>query len=279
MLKISNISLKFLNFLSVLLLFLSGCAKLPCSVAVSVEERLAAESSFKEMLAAHRECGRCCDADVIVTLESPLRYGTFSGYLEVMPPSYLKFVGLNPLGQPLVVLNTDGRNFQYVVVPEAMGYEGSVRAKAFENYSPEGFMPEVSYYFLTGRLWPEPPPISDVGKDPDTMGYWITFISDNGSKQSLVLFEPHEKYLLRHLVLDRNGSILMDIQYGDYQLTDPKAKDGGRTCRLPGTITLTSGSHNGVLKLSLRDWATDVSFCEKDFWVEIPAGFKRVIVK
>lgn len=271
--------MNFLSIFLVLVIFLSGCAKLPCSVAVGAEERLAVESAFKEMLAAQKECECFSDADVTVTFDLLVRSGTLSGYLGVMPPSYFKFVGLNPLGQPLVILNTDGRDFQYVVVPEAMGYEGSIRAKAFEKYSPGGFMPEVSYYFLTGRLWSELTEIYDVGRDPATTGYWITLVSGKESKYNLVLFEPHEKYLLRHLVLDRDRSILMDIQYGDYQLTGPKAKDGGLTCRLPGTITVTSESHNGSLKLSLRDWITDASFSEKDFKVKIPAGFELVIVK
>ena len=137
--------------LTVFILFCSllftGCAgKFIQTVPVSFQEEISVSAAFRSMLANQQTCGCCLDAEAEVTLAVSnwlgKRSGTMTGFLQAMQPSYIKFVGVNPLGQPLFIFITDGTTFQNVQVPKSKVYEGNVRSDAFNNYVQAWLEPE-----------------------------------------------------------------------------------------------------------------------------------------
>jgi hypothetical protein len=250
-------------------LSLIGCARLPQTIAISSSEAFQVTTSFKEMVARQKECGCCIDCQARVSFDSIWEKGTVAGYVQSLSPSFLKFVAVNPFGQPLFILATDGISFQYVSVPEAQGYEGSVAGETFSRYAPEGFSPESSFYWLIGRLSPGILSISDISKSKEGNDYWFDFYYENGPR-NLVLFDAEQQVVLRHLLIDENDEPVFDVSYGDYQKGE---------CPLPGTITIGSLIHNSTLELKLYDCFPDVSFPRQYFDYHIPAGFKRTDVQ
>ena len=246
-----------------------GCATLPDTVDIRETEKERAASRFKEMIARQQQCRCCIDAQASVTFSSIWYKGTLSGYLQAMSPSFLKFMGINPLGQPLAVFVTDGDTFHYVAVPESKEYEGKVRGTTYAKYAPEGFLPEHGFYWLIGRLYPGKIKILNVSRDKKDEGYWFEISYGNGTT-SLVLFQEEKDVLRRHIVLNAEGDRILNVLYDDYS---------DSLCPLPGKVTVTSLIHNSTMELRLFDWLPEVTFSKQDFTYKVPPAFERVFVQ
>lgn len=263
------------------LLLSGGCATLPSTRPLAELQQQQAVGLFLETMARQQDCPCCLDAQVRVSVKSLVQNGTISGFVQAKAPSFLKFTGLNPLGQPLMFLATDGTFFRYVSVPEAKGYEGLVTAVAFKKYAPQGFDPAHGFYWLAGRLAPEKLRIFSVAQDPEGQGLWLelAYANDVAEGKALrrhVLFDPAQQVIRRHLVADPDGRIMVDVRYDDYA----KASEGGSdNCRLPGVIRIHANNNGALMELTLGDWLPDASFSAGDFRVDMPLGFQLVPVQ
>ncbi|MBI5558631.1 MAG: hypothetical protein HY885_13445 [Deltaproteobacteria bacterium] len=251
------------------LFFLSGCAGLPKTARISDSEKSALTDRFVEVISRQRNCHCCIDAQATVAFSSLWRKGTLNGFLQAMSPSYLKFVGINPLGQTMVVFVTDGASFRYVSVLTATEFEGPVDGTTYAKYAPEGFLPEHGFYWLIGRLYPGKIQILDVTRDEDGGGYWFEISYGNGTK-SLVLFAEESGVFLRHIVLNEEEEKIFNVSYDDYS-------EG--SCPLPGKVTVASLIHDSTMELRLADWLPEPAITVDDFSYDVPAAYKRVVVK
>ena len=266
-----------LTLLGFFLFLANGCATLPATVSLDADLRRQASLDFLQLVAGQQACNCCLDVQVRASVKSLLQKGSLQGFLQAMSPSYLKFVGLNPLGQPLVILSTDGENFRYVVVPEAKSYDGPASARKFKDYAPQGFEPEHAFFWLTGRLAPGKIEIFDVAGDAEGQGLWFEFAYDQEKLRRHVLFDPKERVILRHIVVDEEDHTLMDVRYLEYQNKSVAEKN---ECRLPSLIKVHASTKNGaVMELAFSDWIEDASFIGPDFVVELPVGFQRVFIE
>lgn len=252
-----------------LLVVLASCAGLPARLPLSEPDSLRVRQAFKEMVGQQRQCESSVDVDVTISLESRFYNGTLSGYLQARAPGFLKLVGINPLGQPLVVLVSDGEYFSYALLNELIRYDGRVDSAAFRRFAPSGFKPGGSFYPLTGKLIPGELRIMATSADQDGRGVWLELESITDNTRSLVLFEAEQHLIHQYLQLDEDGRVALQISYDDY---------AGEPCQLPGLITITSNDHSGKLLIRLRDWQTDTPFSAADFALELPPVFKRVHV-
>lgn len=252
-----------------LLAFVSGCADLPVRLPLPESESFLHRESFKEMGAKQRHCVDSVDADITVALVSKFYSGSISGYLQAKAPSSLKLVGVNPFGQPMVALVSDGSLFNYALFNEKLSYDGKVDSGTFRRFAPAGFDPASSFYTLTGKLPPGEVLILATSKDRDGHGTWMETEGIKDNIRRLVLFDPDRMLLLRYLQFNREGEVVLQVIYGEYSQGD---------CGLPGLITITSRDHSGELLLRLKDWRTDTPFSAADFALELPPDFKRVNV-
>lgn len=252
-----------------LLIFLSGCAILPSRTPLSEQENLMARKSFKEMVAKQRQCKSSVDASITVTLDSIFYSGTMSGYLQAKAPASTKIVGINPLGQPLVVLVSDGHVFNYALLSELLLYHGTVNSESFRRFAPSGFDPGNIFYSLTGKLKPGEVRILEVSDDRQKRGTWIEIEDIEDNVRSLVLFDQERQLILHHLQFNEDDEVVMKTSYADYY---------PGTCGLPGLVTINSNNHSGELLIRLNDWRTDTPFSPAEFKLELPPSFKRVKV-
>ncbi|HIJ91487.1 MAG: hypothetical protein OEV89_12525 [Desulfobulbaceae bacterium] len=271
-----------LGGVAVFLLFCGGCATLPSTRPLADLQQQQVVALFRETMAHQLDCPCCLDAQVRLSLKSLVQTGSISGFVQAKAPSSLKFTGLNPLGQPLMFLTTDGTFFRYVSVLEGKGYEGLVTAAAFKKYAPPGFDPAHSFFWLTGRLAPEKLRFFSVAEDPEGQGVWLELAYDAGASpeekvlRRHVLFDPVRQVILRHLVADPDGRIMVDVRYDDYA---PASEGVPDNCRLPGVIRIHANNNGALMELTLGDWLYDASFGAGDFRVELPPGFELVPVE
>lgn len=261
---------------------LAGCAGLFTRAApLPVEEKAAVTAAFEEMLAGHRQCGCCLDAAVEIKLSRSSLFGSFSGamagYLQAMAPSFLKFVGVGPLGQPVIIYVSDGKIFRSVLVPEARVIEGSVRSGAFSRYTPAGFDPESSYFWLTGRLTPGSFEIVSVSRAAEG-GYWLELRGAGQKGTSHFLFDPGAGVVSRHVERDEQQTVVMDIAYADYPApaTDRRQENA---CSLPRRISVNFTNYNAELSIRLQELLPGAALSADDFNLVPPPGFALVVVE
>jgi hypothetical protein len=281
------------------LVFSQGCAR---SV---LQTYPASEQEFASALAAFARyqkiseavCACCLDAEADAALSVSGLFsnhtGKLSGYLQAMKPGYLKFVALNPLGQPMIIFVTDGDNFKSLDVFAGKAYLGSVHSEVYKKYAPAGFEPQFAYYLLTGRLQPEDMRIEAVMRDREGDKFWLQIKHANAKTDSMVLFDPGEMLILRHVVRDERGEHLVDIGYADYRLVPGKgdkyagnapaaisAPDTGKeSCMLPASITVSANGNAGKIEVTLDAFLDDARFSAEDFIVKIPDNFEQLFVQ
>lgn len=250
------------------LFLLSGCVTMPNLFGISRQENNEIRERFKEMVAQQHKCHCCLDGAVHVSLKNLLYSGAVSGYVQAMSPSYVKFVGVNPLGQPLAIFTTNGEQFRYVSTMEKTVYSGDVDSDTFAKYTPEGFIPTFSYYWLIGRLQPGPVLLTQVSRDAES-GYWVELLYDD-ERKALVLFDPETLQIRRHIVLTGEGKRILNILYDQY---------GAGECEVPRHITVTSLTLDSTMEIRLDDLLEDAALSLQDFDYSPPASFKEVLVE
>lgn len=253
------------------LLTLSGCAYRPAARQPLAEaEAAGAREAFRRMVGGQAVCARAVDAEVTVTISSPWQSGSMDGYLQLLAPGSLKFVGVNPLGQPLVIMGTDGETGRYVLPGERKVYEGPLAADAVHCFLPAGLDPTRSYYWLIGRLRPGLVKIREVAGDPDRNGVWVEFRYEGEARRELALFDPRQLTLRRHLLLDDQGGVAFEVEYDAYSAGE---------CPLPGLVTIRGDSRYGRLVLRLGNWLPAEALTGDDFQITAPADFTRIPIK
>jgi len=292
--------LPYLMFLlSGALVLVQGCTRSLLQTYPAGENEIA---SVSEAFARYQEtsrkvCGCCLDAeaDAALSVSSWFRdhTGKLSGYLQAMEPSYIKFVAVNPLGQPLYILVTSGEMFQSLNVFEKKVYAGSVHSEMYKKFVPPGFEPEFFYYWLTGRLRPGEPEIQAVMRARQQDAFWLQIKHAFSSTDSMVLFNPADQVILRHVLRDERGGHLVDMLYADYQGlpgkesqdtgTDPAAVPGSaiekELCRVPTRIVFSSNRDAEKIEIKLHSFLEKADFTAADFYLEIPGSFEKLLVK
>jgi len=249
-------------------LLLASCAALPALQEITPQENSEVRRRFKEMVALQAECRCCLDGTAHISLKNVVYSGAVSGFLQAMSPSFLKFVGVNPLGQPLAIFTADGSIFRYVSIPEGTVYTGQMDSETFVKYTPEGFIPTLSYYWLIGRLQPGPVQLTRVSRD-ETMAYWVELDYENG-KKALVLFDPDALQIRRHIVFNSAGERILNIHYDGY---------GPEKCDVPRHIIVTSLRLDSTMEIRLDNLRDEASLSRKDFDYVPPDSFDEVVVE
>ena len=253
---------------------LAGCAGFQLRTAVvSGPEGRAATAALEKMSADLDNC-RCFDAEVTVNLAvsgwGRDRAAFFSGYLQTMAPSYLKFIGVNPFGQPQLIVSLGNKRFSTVLVPEAKVFTGNVAGNTFAKYVPAGFNGRDLIALLTGRIGIDDATIRSIREGETAGTYWFELGRPGETGRAHLLFDPRAEAVMRYTVVDSNDRVLVDVSYTDY-------KDNG-ACRLPGKIHIESPTQHGRLDMVLSDILPCDELPAALFNQVPPPGFESIVV-
>lgn len=259
------------------LLLQAGCAgRLFHAVEVTDDETRRVGSAFNELLERSQQCGCCLDAEVKVVFASSRWFGgrsvVLTGYLQAKKPSFLKLVGVNPLGQPLFILVTDGERFRSIHVSEAKAYEGKVRSKTFLKHLPAGIGLDSMFFWLTGGIDPGGSKIRTIRRDTESGAYWIKVSLSQDTGTDWLLYDPVEDTVRRHVHLDDRKTVLLDVSYEDYLKSD-------NGCSIPAKITMLAPELKGSIQVVLQDVLTNEFLPDRDFDHEVPPGFEIIVVE
>lgn len=221
-----------LLFLS--LLVLSGCAaKRPWGEPLQEQ----AAQQFLDTLASQSKesCTANWEADIQGIWTSRLGTKRFDGFIQTFLPSSFRFVSLNPLGQTIFGIYSDGRDFQVIDVLKNQYTHGSISSYALYNDIPMEFISEDWGYWLSGAF-----PPSALQKDYQVMmdvqqrGIWLIEQPQVGEDTFSPIhyrINPETRVIQEQRIYNQEGKLVATIRY------DQHAMVGG--CLQPEKIEVT----------------------------------------
>ncbi|MBU0674548.1 MAG: hypothetical protein KJ950_07900 [Proteobacteria bacterium] len=254
-----------------LLLILGGCATVQPNSPVVGKDLDRVLEAFRLFVSQQGGCRSSLDVDLSISFDSMLANGVVDGYLQTMAPGLVKLIGVNPLGQPLFIIVSDGDGFQSVFPAQGKSYEGRVGAASFQRYVPEGLDPALLFYWLIGRIPPGPLSIYGISHNPASKGVWIDVVLGiEQTRRAHLQFDPGSGVLLGVLLGGENHRDEQVIEYDDY---------GGGECRLPGRLKVYGSAYPAVFEVVFSKWRDDGVFHSSDFVITVPKGYTKMRVE
>lgn len=253
--------------LILLVLLLNGCAGRPWTSPVGDDENAIITQTFEEMQRRDASCPSSLDAKATISWDGPGEDKSVTGFLQLMLPTSLKFVVLNPLGQPLYALVSDGQKFQSINTTLRLHIIGKISSLATQYTIPETLFSANWGYWLTGRLQEQGARIETIRRDGSGRGVWITMRSqDEGSlARCHLLIEPGTKQLLARILVDVQEETVATISYDQ--------RSGQDACAPVSKITITDLPYGSTLSIDLAEILTDRSFSAANFRLKVPADY------
>ena len=253
--------------LILLALFLHGCAGKPWSSPVAENETAPITRTFTEMQQRDASCSCCLDAKTTLSWDGPGEDRAIAGFLQLMLPTSLKFVVLNPLGQPLYALVSDGQEFQSINTTLKQHVIGKISALATKYQIPSALLSENWGYWLTGRLQEKGAMIETIRRDSSGRGVWITmqYPEDAALARTHLLIQPETRQLLARVLVDHQGDTIATITYD--------GRNGQDTCAPASRVTITDLPYGSKLRIDFAEILTDRSFTPANFRLKVPANY------
>ncbi len=265
-------SVNFLWLFAMLFFFVlnTGCATVMPGQKLSEQERDGALDILHHTLARQGKCDSFIDSRLTISYDSFFRSGTLSGYLQAQSPSSFRFIGIGPLEQPVLFLNSNGSEFQFIVVPEAKAYIGKTSGKTFTQYSPSGLRADRLCYWFIGGMEPGALNVLRVRKEKQGDGFWFDISNSQEAVLHRILIDPDLKRIVKHILLDSDGKkdVVVDYQWLDFT-----------GCCLPSHMTIETPAHSLKLKLSFSECVDQPDLSRVNFTPAIPPFYKKVSVQ
>ncbi|MBU1139686.1 MAG: hypothetical protein KKD01_18845 [Proteobacteria bacterium] len=252
-----------------LILFLGGCARQHWNERLEEEEAAEVAKIVHLMQEESRTCSSSIDATALIFWKSPLEESAIEGYLQLLSPSFFKFVINNPLGQPLYAISSNGETFQSLHIAQQKHIRGNIRALALRNDIPPSLVGGNWFAYLSGRLPELSVEIEEINRDTSSQTIWVHLsnLTSSGEAEKVYLhLAPAKKQVLGYLVLDQEGKTLAEISYQEQ-------KEESDLCTPRKNITVTSLPWGAELRVELKDIRTDTQFQEDDFTLPVPPGY------
>ncbi len=258
----------FRLILTLLVLLIQGCAGKPWTSQVADSETAFITQIFEEMQERDASCFSCLDAKTTLSWDTPGEDRSIAGFLQLKLPTSIKFVVLNPLGQPLYALVNNGQDFQSINTSLKHHIIGKISSLATQNKIPESLLSENWGYWLTGRLHEQGATIEAIHQDGSGRGVWITMrYQDEASlNKSHLLIQPATRQLLARILVDREGETIATIFYD--------RRNEKNDCEPVSRITISDLPYGSQLSIDFTEILTDRSFSAANFRLKVPADYE-----
>lgn len=259
-----------LLILSSAALFISGCATKPWRGSLTDAQREAVLIALDDMRDSEKKRSTCFDADVNIFFTSHLKNRALSGYIQIMQPSWLKFITSNPFGQPLFAFTSDGNDFYYIDTTSRVFMDGNVELFGNKHDSPPFVYKQPWGNWLTGRL-PDSDVITGIREDREARGIWVSFAKilpendqSKGKGTEHILLDVTQRRMLSRVYTNESESVEAEIAYSQWREDSPWQ---------PENISISRLGYGGRLVIDFSA-LQDMHHCsEKDFRLKKPAGY------
>ncbi len=268
--KVNNYLTSFFPiFFLVLILLNSGCAKKPWLESVEELQQENLQNSLQQAVAEREACNIGFNAEAIISWSSTFEQKSFSGILQLLPPTHAKLVTLNPLGQTVLALATNGKHFQTVNTLKREYTKGNFKSFVLRHDLPKPLLTGNLVYWLTGYIPAPEDNLSPFLKDSQTRGFWLVNDIENNylRTKEYLLIDPQSYFLITRIITDLEDNILTQIDYSGW-LTH------GR-CVQPTKLLITKFSTGAEASVHLKDFIWETTYTEEDFNITPPPGYMQ----
>jgi len=222
-------------------------------------------ASYSEKVRLLGACDRF-EADTRVQFESFWRDAAVSGVLLAKAPDYVKFFGLSPFGQPLVILALEDTSFTLVNVTAQRGFTGSIFSEKVQTVVPFAMMGETEIYSVLAGI----PKVGDPSEakiersnanERDT--FQLTWRTGPGVRQRVFYDQPADR-VSGYQLLDDSGSALINVKYSGFV---------NGQCTLPERLVISGSEVKGSFEMKIDRLSVPPALTEKDFKIILPEGY------
>jgi len=251
-----------------LLLFLAGgCAQKPWKEPLEDKELQATRGLVLEEEARQADCSCCIDAEISAKWDSRIYDGGLNGYLQVYLPSSFKLVAINPLGQPLFALATNGVRFQSINAVKGVYKYGKVSSFVARHSLPQNVVHEEWGLWLSGRMQFTGEQLTELRRDAEGRGVWLTVDKkkDKHFSKEYLLFDLSQKLILQRVIFDKKGNEVAQVLYNKWTHASG--------CSQPTSIEIVGTSFATNVSIELKNILADKKFSKDTFFLKLPPGY------
>ncbi len=233
------------------------------------QEEKAARTLVLEAQEKRAVCTCCFDADITAKWNSQLYEGGLEGYLQVLLPTSFKLVAINPLGQPLFAITSDGVAFQTINAVKGVYKHGRVSSFVERHSMPENILHDQWGNWLSGTLHFSEEELVELRRDAQSRGIWLTLEKPEHKffPKEYLLFDPQQDQLLERIVVDTKGRESVRVSYRDWTRVNG--------CPLPTSMEVEGISYGTIIDIELEDIRNSRIFDRDAFNLKLPPGYLR----
>lgn len=249
------------------LFFLCSCAEKQWKEPLQENEAKAARSLVTLQQQLRDKCTCCIDAEISLTWDAQLSDGGLNGYLQVLSPSSIKLVAINPLGQPIYAVTSDGKKFQAINAAKGVYKYGRVSTFVDRYGLPENIIHKDWASWLKGELKLEDEQEFQFFTDAEGRGIWVQMEKTNHRAflREFILIAGNGGKLLERVVFDKSGNEAARVKYNDW------ASVNG--CPVPSHIEIQGVSYGTDIDIILHDIQNHKVFDATNFSLKLPPNF------
>lgn len=246
-------------------LVLAGCTVAPWTDPLQDTEAEKIALQVDELAARNAACGNTLEGDVALFYQSPLGKKALDGFLKFSMPSSYKFVMTNPFGQPVLIIAGDQDSFQVINTLSKNYLVGSILSFGLQNNIPTSFLTSDWGALLTGRFQLQSQSITDIRRDRDGRGVWLSFHQKKPQGVSHLLLDREKEIFLIYVAEDHKGKKIAEVTYGNRMPADP--------CQQPLDINITGLDYGTEIHLALENVV--ISEEKNTYRLASPPGYNR----
>jgi hypothetical protein len=245
--------------------FLAGCARKPWTEPLAGTEADSVTQLVDSLVARDAGCGETLEGDLVIFYQNPFEKKALSGFLQFSMPSSYKFVITNPIGQPVLAIAGDQISFQAINTLQRNYLAGSLRSFGLRNDIPSHFLKSDWGAWLTGRNLLSSQMITNIRKDRDSRGVWLTFKNKDQTGVHHLLLDTEKEVFPVRILEEENGRKVVEVTYNNWVSLEG--------CRQPLEIKITGLDYGTNIHITLSDVSLDDG--RKTYLLQPPPGYSR----
>lgn len=269
-LKTSKIAPIFFLFFSPLILIpFSGCSAKKALIKEPKNlETLQDTSSIERFLKEKAEHFKSLKGVAKIKLKTDKKENSFNAVIVLKNPGLLRLEILSPFNQLIALISSDGKNIYQADLKNSRMIVTPVSKSSSERFLGIPLLPEEIFQIITGIIQANENNHIEARLDKENNLYVLTelSVSDNLIKRYLINMLNLDT--LRIDASDKNGNMVYEADYSDYQKTD--------NCSVPKKIICNYHLKNILIDINFKDISLNTETPFQLFSLENQKGFQII---
>jgi len=258
--------------LSIILICLSfsGCARAPWTTPLDENQTENTVQFLQRINQKSSLCSDSIDGDISLSYQNIFDKKNVSGYFQLLSPTFIKLIVLNPLGQPVLAVTSDQHTFQLINTFKRKYIAGKIFSYGMIHNIPPALLTGNWQNWIRGKISIDIDSITTVRNDRENRGIWVTTTTEtNGGLQKTHLLIEQSASVLRSQIIESDkGELIAEITYDNWVRTG--------NCQQPRTIKVTGLEYDTELTIQLSN-VQPANLKKDDFRLKYPAGYLKQI--